>query len=428
MAFRSGRGWFVRACLALSALGIMAVLVVVVVDNKASDNKQSPSESGSTSGPLLIGISAAKSGAIAPYDIDPGLAFETAIDEINAKGGILGRQVEVKWLDTKSDRGLSGTNAADLLDEGAVAIVTSCDFDYGSPAAIQASGRKVPSFSLCATAPKFGDRVSAGPYAYTMGAGTDINGSASAEWVKKSKPDWKRVYIMQDNSIEFSKSLGAYFKARWLELGGEIAGEDSYISSENVNVRAQITRMAAKQEDFDFIEIPGWLPGGGAVIRQIRDAGIDKPILSPSEAIEGPTLTQVTGKVSDVWTYPLICMPSYCNDGPDASQLTEFEAAFKAKAGHSPTTQYPVQGYNLAYVLKAGIEAAKGTDGTKVVEAIDNLQPLDLPGGPIKFTSECHKPQPVPGTITVYQDGVERFVESYQADKIAETKEVNPCR
>src|SRR5689334_23355133 len=84
--------------------------------------------------PILIGISAAKTGALAPYDLQPGQAFQMRIDEINKAGGVLGRKINVEWIDTKSDKGLAATNAQELIGKGAVVILATCDFDYSAPA------------------------------------------------------------------------------------------------------------------------------------------------------------------------------------------------------------------------------------------------------------------------------------------------------
>jgi len=50
------------------------------------------------------------------------------IDEINKAGGVLGKQLKVQWIDTKSDKALAATNALELIGKGAVAIIATCDF------------------------------------------------------------------------------------------------------------------------------------------------------------------------------------------------------------------------------------------------------------------------------------------------------------
>ena len=67
---------------------------------------------------------------IAPYDEGPAKAMEVAIDEINAKGGLLGRQLKIIYADTKSDIAYGATAAQDVIDKGATMVVVTCDYDY----------------------------------------------------------------------------------------------------------------------------------------------------------------------------------------------------------------------------------------------------------------------------------------------------------
>ena len=57
-----------------------------------------------------------------------------------------------------------------------------------------------------------------------------------AEWLYENRPELKRAYIFQDDSLEYSKSTADYFKARWLELGGEVCGEDTFIGGPDLDL------------------------------------------------------------------------------------------------------------------------------------------------------------------------------------------------
>src|SRR2546422_6124860 len=83
---------------------------------------------GKASGTILIGISTAKTGILAPYDLQASQLFEMRINQINKAGGVLGKKLKVQWIDTKSDKPTAATNAEELIGKGAVAIVATCDF------------------------------------------------------------------------------------------------------------------------------------------------------------------------------------------------------------------------------------------------------------------------------------------------------------
>src|SRR6185436_11094533 len=77
--------------------------------------------SGSPSGdPILIGLSTAQTGILAPYDLQASQLFEMRIKQINDAGGVLGRPIETQWIDTKSDQPQAATNAEELIGNGAV--------------------------------------------------------------------------------------------------------------------------------------------------------------------------------------------------------------------------------------------------------------------------------------------------------------------
>src|ERR1700730_1655278 len=169
---------------------------------------------GSKAGTILIGLSTAKTGILAPYDLQASELFQMRIAQIDKAGGVLGKQIKAEWIDTKSDKPTAATNAEELIAKGAVAIVATCDFDFSFPAINAAHGHKVPGIALCASSPKVATPAIVGPYGGSMGLGSDAEGSTMAEWMHKNKAQWKRVYVFKDTSLEYSKATADYFKAR----------------------------------------------------------------------------------------------------------------------------------------------------------------------------------------------------------------------
>ena len=96
---------------------------------------------------VVVGGAVALSGFVAPYD-DPHKGAILAIEDINAKGGLLGKQIKWVAADTKSEQAQGANAAIEVLEQGAELVVVTCDFDFGSPAAITAQSRGKISFSL----------------------------------------------------------------------------------------------------------------------------------------------------------------------------------------------------------------------------------------------------------------------------------------
>src|SRR5437588_7070790 len=168
---------------------------------------------------ILIGISTAKTGILAPYDLQASQLFEMRIAQIDKAGGVLGKQIKVQWIDTKSDKPTAATNAEELIGKGAVAIVATCDFDFSFPAINAAHSHKVPGIALCASSPKVATPAIVGPYGGSMGLGSDSEGVTMAEWMHQAKPQWQRVYVLQDTSLDDSHATADYLKARCTSIG-----------------------------------------------------------------------------------------------------------------------------------------------------------------------------------------------------------------
>ena len=91
---------------------------------------------------VTVGFAIALSGFVAPYDDGPYKAAKLAIEDINAKGGLLGRKIVEVAADTASDPAQGATAATDVLSKNAELVMVTCDFDFGAPAALVAQSQK----------------------------------------------------------------------------------------------------------------------------------------------------------------------------------------------------------------------------------------------------------------------------------------------
>jgi branched-chain amino acid transport system substrate-binding protein len=116
----------------------IACLLAVAGLAACGSSSNSSSDSSKKSGPITIGFVIGKTGVLESYDIPAATAAKYAIADINKAGGVDGRQIKTVEADMKSKPELAGTAATDVISKGADILITPCDFDLGSPAAIQA--------------------------------------------------------------------------------------------------------------------------------------------------------------------------------------------------------------------------------------------------------------------------------------------------
>ncbi len=377
-------------------------------------------------GTILIGISAAKTGILAPYDLQAGQLFQMRINQIDKAGGVLGKQIKVQWIDTKSDKPTAATNAEELISKGAVVIIATCDFDFSFPAINAARAHKVPGIALCASSPKVATPAIVGPYGGSMGLGSDAEGVTMAEWMRKKKPQWKRVYIFKDTSLEYSKATADYFKARWLQLGGKVCGEDTFVGGPNLDLSSQITRLRGKVKGCDAIFDGSWQPYGSQLIRAIRDAGIKTPITT-NASVNGTLVSQVAGKVSNFWAEGFACLPTYCQ-GTQTPQVRTIAQQFKATYHTALGNHYALPGYALADAVVAAIKQAGSTDGPKIADALfGGKVVVNYFGNKMKFTETCHRPQPAAYSIEQWTSGKDKQVDTWKVSQIPSIGDGSPC-
>jgi branched-chain amino acid transport system substrate-binding protein len=406
---------------AIAVVGVVAALgalvAVLTVGNALGARK---------AGTILIGISAAKTGILAPYDLQSGQLFEMRINQINKAGGVLGKQIKVEWIDTKSDKPTAANNANELISKGAVFIIDTCDFDYSFPATNAARGHNVPAMALCASSPKAATPAIVGPDAGSMGLGSDTEGATMAEWMHAKKPQWKRVYVFKDNSLEYSKATADYFKARWTQLGGKVCGEDTFVGASNLDLSSQITRLRGKVKGCDAIFDGSWQPFGSQLIKAIRDAGINTPITT-NASVNGVLVKQVAGNVSNFYAEGFACLPTYCN-GTQTPEVRTIAQQFKATYGQVLGNHYALPGYALADAVVAAIKKAGSTDGSKIAAALfGGGVSVNYFGTTMKLTSTCHRPQPAAYSIEQWTAGKDKQIDHWKVQSVPNIGDGSPC-
>ena len=311
---------------------------------------------------VKIGVNMELSGAVATYGQSTVDGIELAIDEVNAAGGIDGKQVELVKYDNKSDAAEATTLATKLMTEDDVACVlgpaTSGAFKAEIPVA---NDNKVPVISGSATADDVTvDASGVKEYAFRICFNDSYQGTAMANFAYKNLKV-KKVVIILDNASDYSKGLAKSFKDTFTEVGGTVAAEEAFVAGET-DFNAVITKI--KDKDFDAIFIPGYYQEAGLIIKQARAQGIDVPIMG-ADGFDSPTLVELSGAAAANDIY----FSNHYSSLDEESVVVDFIKAFKEKHEKDPDA-FNALGYDLAKFACDGIGRAGGEGGEALKDAL----------------------------------------------------------
>jgi branched-chain amino acid transport system substrate-binding protein len=360
----------------------------------------------SENAPIVIGLAVAQTGFMVAADGDAANSVRLWIEERNAKGGLLGRQLKEITVDTKTDRAESARAGQAVINQGADLVFVSCDYDEGSPAAAVAQRANKISVFLCAGDPKAGIQ-GVGRYAFSAGIASQVEGATIAEWAQKNL-GIKKVYSLVDNGLEYSKSTCAGWDWAVKNKGLESLGSDTF-RNDDPSIQSQITRINNLPVKPDAIMLCTFPPGGASVIRQIRAAGLTMPLLCGA-AMDGIFWINAVPDLSDFY---IAVYASIWGDDPSA-ELNTFPGKFAAKFGHPPANAFAIPPYAFLNVWAKAVEKAGTIDAAKVVPIVEQYRDEPTLMGPLSFSDKLHIQDHSALQILKYEKGKPKDVGTYR--------------
>ncbi len=373
---------------ATSAIGAVAALGLAagVTTANADDNE------------VVVGFAASYSGWMQAYSQPSTNAALIAIDDINAKGGILGKKIRAVMADAKTDRVEGAKAGQEVLNEGAQMLAVDCDYDFGAPAALAAKNANKIAIFLCAESVLAGIQ-GVGKNAFSSSVLAGVQGATIAEWGAQNK-DWKTAYILLDTTIEYNKGICYGFDWMWREkLGLKILGHDVY-QNNDASIAAQITRIKNLPEQPDIIMNCSYIPGGASALRQIRAAGITSALAGGS-SMSG---TYWLDSVPNLTGHYVTEQASIYGDDPRPA-VEAFNDKYEARFGERPNSQYTYPGYLVIEMWARAVEKAGTFETDAVVAAMETFRDEPFLIGTRTFTNILHHQDRAPYLIVETTNG-----------------------
>jgi len=336
-------------------------------------------------GTIKIGGGFALTGDEASLDMPAANGAKLAVKEINAAGGVLGRQLELIIHDSQYKPDVTAQTAKQFVEQDKVPLfIGYTDTDSVIAAGPTMQAAKIPFITVGATSPKIPKQI--GDMMFLACFGDNVQAAAGAEFAFKKFG--KNAYLLWDKGVEYTTLLGGYFKSRFTELGGTLLLEDSYGDKET-NFSSQIAKVKALPTKPDFYYVAAMPYNVGPVVKQFRDAGITGPIVG-GDGYDTPDLVKVAGAAANNVFFSTHALMD-ATGGTDG--IKKFIAAYKTEYGHEPENAFAALGYDTVYLLADAVKRAGGTDSAAVKAALEGTKDFKGITGAITFSADAHVPQ-----------------------------------
>ncbi|MEZ5203524.1 MAG: urea ABC transporter substrate-binding protein [Acidimicrobiales bacterium] len=368
-----------RQVAAVVAVGSLALLAAGCGSDGSSGSGSGSGESASGTcvdgDTVKLGFLNSTSGAMAISEQTVRDSLILAAEEINADGGILGKQIEYVEEDGQSEPTVFAEKINKLLTEDQVAAV----FGGWTSASRKAMLPVVEGANGLLFYPVQYEGLEASKNIYYTGATTNQQIIPAMDFLKS---EGVKTLFLAGSDYVFPRTANKIIKQYAKELGIEIVGEE-YVPLDKDDWTTQVAKIAAAKPDFVFNTINGSSNVG--FIKAYYEAGLgpdNSPIISVSIAEEeAPAMGEdITGQYA-AWNY---------FQSVESPENENFIAAFQGKYGEDRPTSDPMEAaYTSLYLYKGMVEKAKSFCVDAVNEASDGVT-FDAPEGTVTVNGENH--------------------------------------
>jgi len=321
---------------------------------------------------IKIGLVGAQSGADAQIGLSMLNGSKIAIDEGNAKGGVLGKKIEPIVLDDEGKPDKAVSVAQTLVDDGVVAVIGHFNSGCTIPASRIYGGSKVLEISPGSTNPAYTEQGI--PTAFRICGRDDAQGSVAAAYLRDTlKLD--KIAIMDDKT-SYGQGIADEVKKNFEAKGGMVVS-DSGVGKDEKDFRTNIDVI--KGSGAQALFWGGMYGQGGPLFLQLRQAGVAIPFVSDDGVFDQAMIDTVHSDAKDI--YITFGKDYHGQPGADAF-IKKYNDTF-----HTPEGAYSVYGYDAANVILTAMQKAGTTDADKVAAAIKG-QPFDTILGKIEFNEK----------------------------------------
>lgn len=335
-------------------ISILLLMAVVLGACTPAATEAKPADAG----PIRIGVLAPLSGVAPTYGISHRDAIQVAADEWNAKGGILGRKIELVVEDSQCAPDPAVNAANKLIDQDGVKFMIGEVCSKASvPVAEVADAKKILMITPSSVAESITVKAdgSAKQYVFRACFIARFQGRVMAHFA--AKQGYKDAFIMSDVGNDYVRDLAEAFEKEWIALGKNVVGKETY-NAADTDFSAILTKVAESKAE--VLYLPDYYNITNLVAPQAKEKGVTAVIMG-GDAWDSADLDLVA---ADGYYFSNFYSPD-----DNRPVVVDWVKKYKEKYGAVPDS-IATMAYDASYILFQAIENAGSDDPTKVAEAM----------------------------------------------------------
>ncbi|GAB6157451.1 ABC transporter substrate-binding protein [Desulfotomaculum varum] len=384
--------------------GILLVAILLIISLLAGCGNQESKPKAQEADVIKIGGNYELSGQVATFGNSAKNGINLYFQEVNDKGGVLGKKIEFICLDNKSEATEAANVATRLINqEKVVAIlgaITSGNTMGFSQICID---NKIPVITTGGTNPDVTVDPATGKvreYVFRSVFIDPFQGTVMASFAAKTLGA-KTAAVFVENNSPYSKGLADFFIKAFEEQGGKIVAKEAFLS-EDQDFSATLTKIKSLKPD--VVYVPAYYEQVGKIVKQGRDLGITVPFMG-GDGWDSPKLIEIAGPKALNGCY---FSNHYSPDAQDPA-VQEFVQKYKAKYNNETPDALAALAYDAAILIVKAIEQAGSAEPEKIKDALASLKDVQAVTG--KYTFDANH-NPVKGAaILELKDGKQVFKE-----------------
>jgi branched-chain amino acid transport system substrate-binding protein len=331
---------------------------------------------------VRIGVFMSTTGTTANFGISSVNGIKMAADEINAAGGINGKQVELLVQDDRSDPSEAATIVTKFVTQDQVhAVIGEVASSRSLAAAPIAQNAKIPMLTPSSTNPEVTKK---GDFIFRSCFIDPYQGAAIAQFAAKTLGA-KTAAIMVDRKNDYSTGLEKVIDATFIKFGGKIVATQSYQEGDQ-DFNAQLTSLKGANPEVIFV--PGYYNDVGLIAKQARDKGITVPLIG-GDGWDSEQLYKIGGTALNGSYFTNHYSP-YDTD----PKVQKFVKDYKARYNSTPDA-LAATAYDAANIMFDAIKRSKSLSGPDIRDALAATNAFPGVTGTVTFNENRDAVKPI---------------------------------